>query len=228
MFIFDWNYVLWVLIPTLVISGGVQIYLRSTYSRWRQVRNSSGATGGQVGEALFDRTSLKAIPIRETKGELTDNFDPRAGVVNLSRSVATQPSVASMAIVAHELGHVQQHQQKSALMAMRNFLVPAVVISPNVAYFMIFFGLILQLTGLIWLGVFFFGLMVVFCLVTLPVEIDASRRGLRMLAEAGFMQTDDDRTGAKKVLTAAGLTYLGAAVTAILQLLYFISLAQRN
>jgi hypothetical protein len=227
MFIFDWHYVAYVLIPTLIISGGVQIYLKSTYAKWRQVRNSSGAAGGQVGEALFERTSLKALPLRETQGELTDNFDPRAGVVNLSHSVATQPSVASMAIVAHELGHVQQHQERSALMAMRNFLVPAVVISPRIAYFMIFFGLILQITGLFWLGIFFFGLMVVFCLVTLPVEIDASRRGLRLLAEAGFMQTDDDRTGAKKVLTAAGLTYLGAAVTAILQLLYFISLARR-
>jgi Zn-dependent membrane protease YugP len=113
-------------------------------------------------------------------------------------------------------------------MAMRNLLVPAVVVSPNVAYIMIFVGLILQLTGLIWLGVFFFGLMVVFSIVTLPVEIDASRRGLRLLAEAGFMQTDSDRAGAREVLTAAGLTYLGAAVTAILQLLYFISLAQRR
>jgi Zn-dependent membrane protease YugP len=213
MFIFDWHYVLYVLIPTLIISASVQIYLKSTYAKWRQVRNSSDATGGQVGDALFSRTSLKAVPIRQTQGEL---------------SVATQPSVASMAIVAHELGHVQQHQQRSALMTMRNFLVPAVVISPNIAYFMIFFGLILQMTGLLWLGVFFFGLMVVFCVVTLPVEIDASRRGLRLLAEAGFMQTDNDRTGAKKVLTAAGLTYLGAAVTAILQLLYFISLAQRR
>jgi Zn-dependent membrane protease YugP len=220
------QYVILVLIPTLIISGAVQLHLRRTYGRWRQVRNSSAATGAQVGEALFERTSLKTVPLQQTKGELTDNFEPRAGVVNLSRAVATQPSVASMAIVAHELGHVQQHQERSALMAMRNFLVPAVVISPRIAYFMIFFGLILQITGLYWLGIFFFGLMVVFCIVTLPVEIDASRRGLRLLTEAGFMHTDDDSTGARKVLTAAGLTYLGAAVTAILQLLYFISLAR--
>jgi Zn-dependent membrane protease YugP len=225
--IFDLHYVLYVMIPTLIISGAVQIYLKSTYSKWRQVRNSAGETGAQVGQALFDRTSLKTVPFRRAQGELGDNFDPRAGVVNLSPAVATQPSVASMAIVAHELGHVQQHQERSALMAMRNFLVPAVVISPNIAYFMIFFGLILQLTGLIWLGVFFFALMVVFSIVTLPVEIDASRRGLRLLAEAGFMQTESDRTGARKVLTAAGLTYLGAAVTAILQLLFFISMARQ-
>lgn len=227
MVLFDYQYIVWVLIPTLLISGGIQLYLRSTYAKWRGVRNSSGETGLQVGEDLFARTALKAIPFRRARGELSDNFDPKAGVVNLSEAVAAQPSVASMAIVAHELGHVQQHQTRSGLMAMRNFLVPAVVISPNIAYFMIFFGLIMQLTGLIWLGIFFFALMVLFSVLTLPVEIDASRRGLKLLAEAGFMQSENDRVGAKKVLTAAGLTYLGAAVTAILQLLYFISVARR-
>jgi len=228
MFWFDPAYFLYVLIPTLLISGGVQLYLSSTYSHWRKVRNSAGATGEQVGQALFERTSLQPLPLRRAKGELTDNFDPRDNVVNLSPNVATQPSVASMAIVAHELGHVQQHQQRSALMGVRNFLVPALTVSPMISYGAIFLGLILQVTGLIWIGILFFALMVLFSIVTLPVEIDASRRGLRLLREAGLMQTAEDSSGARKVLTAAGLTYLAAAVTAVLQLLYFVLLAQRN
>ena len=225
---FDPAYFLYVLIPTLLISGGVQLYLSSTYSHWRKVRNSAGATGEQVGQTLFERTSLQPLPLRRTKGELTDNFDPRANVVNLSQNVASQASVASMAIVAHELGHVQQHQQKSALMGARNFLVPALTVSPMVSYGAIILGLILQVTGLIWIGIFFFALMVLFSIVTLPVEIDASRRGLRLLREAGLMQTAEDSSGARKVLTAAGLTYLAAALTAVLQLLYFVLLAQRS
>ncbi|HMK93636.1 MAG TPA: zinc metallopeptidase [Thermoleophilia bacterium] len=225
---FDPAYFLYVLIPTLLISGGVQLYLSSTYSHWRKVRNSAGATGEQVGQALFERTSLQPLPLRRTKGELTDNFDPRTNVVNLSRNVASQASVASMAIVAHELGHVQQHQQQSALMGTRNFLVPALTVSPMISYGAIILGLVLQVTGLIWIGIFFFALMVLFSIVTLPVEIDASRRGLRLLREAGLMQTAEDASGARKVLTAAGLTYLAAALTAVLQLLYFVLLAQRS
>jgi Zn-dependent membrane protease YugP len=223
---FDPRYMLYVLIPTLLISGAVQLYLRSTYARWRQARNSAGASGHDVGEALFQRTALKAVPLETTQGELTDHFDPRANVVRLSKAVATQPSVASMAIVAHELGHVQQHQQHSPLMVARGFLVPAVTVSPTVSYLMIIIGLILGIAQLTWLGVLVFGLMVLFAFLTLPIEIDASRRGLRLLREAGFMQTEEDAGGARKVLTAAALTYLAAAVTAVLQLLYWVMVAR--
>jgi uncharacterized protein len=228
MFYLDTTYLLWVLLPTVVISGAVQLYLRSTYATWRQRPNSRGMTGVEVGETLFEHTSLKAIPLESTPGELSDRFDPRANVVRLSKSVSSQPSVASMAIVAHELGHVQQQQSGSALMAARDFLVPAVTVSPTLSYIAIFAGFILNMTGLIWVGILLFGLMVLFCVFTLPVEIDASRRGLRLLAEAGLMASDDDRAGAHRVLTAAGLTYLAAAVTAVLQLLYFVTLAQRR
>ncbi len=223
---FDPRYLLYVLIPTLLISGAVQLYLRSTYARWRQARNSSGSTGRDVGEALFQRTSLSPVPLEVTPGELTDHFDPRGNVVRLSKGVATQASVAAMAIVAHELGHVQQHQQRSPLMVARGLLVPAVTVSPMLSYGMIVLGLIFNLAGLVWLGVLVFGLMVLVAFLTLPIEIDASRRGLRLLREAGFMQTEDDSSGARKVLTAAALTYLAAAITAVLQLLYWVMVAR--
>jgi Zn-dependent membrane protease YugP len=133
-----------------------------------------------------------------------------------------------MAIAAHELGHVQQYQTGSALIKARNFLVPAVQFSPTVSYIAILAGLLLNITGLIWVGVIFFGLMVIFTILTLPVEFDASRRGLRLLGEAGLMQSREDEQGARSVLRAAALTYVAAAVTSILQLLYYISLANRR
>lgn len=239
---FDTTYLLWVFLPTLLLSGAVQLYLRSTYSHWRKVRNSAGANGARVAEILMhgaptdigaaghDRrpTGIQPVAVQSTRGELTDHYDPRANVVRLSQGVATGSSVASMAIVAHELGHVQQHQQRSPLILARNVLVPAVTISPTISYIAIVAGLMLNSLGLVWAGILLFGVMVFFTLLTLPVEFDASRRGLRLLRESGLMQTEEDAVGARKVLTAAALTYVAAAVTAVLQLLYFVALARRD
>lgn len=225
---FDPSYMLYVFLPTMLLSLGVQLYLRSSYSKWSKVRNSANMTGAQVGEVLFDRTQLMDIPLQVVPGNMTDHFDPRANVVRLSQGTATQPSVASMAIAAHELGHVQQYQTGSALIKARNFLVPAVRFSPMVSYIAILAGLLLNITGLLWVGIAFFGLMVVFTILTLPVEFDASRRAMNLLGEAGLMQSDEDRRGAKTVLRAAALTYVAAAITAILQLLYYISIANRR
>ncbi len=130
-----------VFVPVLVISAGVQIYLKSTFSKWSPVRNSSRLDGMHVGQRLFDRTSLKAIPLQQTPGTLTDHYDPGANVVRLSDPVATQPSVAAMAVTAHELGHVQQYQTGSGLIKMRGFLLPALQFSPTLSYIAIFMGL---------------------------------------------------------------------------------------
>ena len=225
---FDQNYLLYVFLPTMLLSLGVQIYLKRSYSKWSKVRNSSGLTGSQVGETLFQRTALMDIPLQVVPGNLTDHSDPRANVVRLSQGTATQPSVASMAIAAHELGHVQQYQTGSALIKARNFLVPAVQFSPTLSYIAIFAGLLLNITGLVWVGILFFSLMVLFTILTLPVEFDASRRAMNLLTEAGLMQTTEDRNGAKAVLRAAALPRVAAAITAVLQLLYYISIANRR
>jgi Zn-dependent membrane protease YugP len=221
-------YMLYVFLPTILLSLGVQIYLKRTYAKWSKVRNGSGLNGNQVSEMLFQRTALIDIPLQVVPGNLTDHFDPRANVVRLSQGTATQPSVASMAIAAHELGHVQQYQTGSALIKARNFLLPAVQFSPMISYVAIMAGLLLQITGLFWIGIAFFGVMVFFTILTLPVEFDASRRAMNLLTEAGLMQTTEDRNGAKAVLRAAALTYVAAAITAVLQLLYYISIANRR
>lgn len=225
---FDTNYLLMVLLPTLILSFGAQMFVRSAYSKWSNIRNSSGMTGVQVAERIFNRTTVNPVRLEGAPGQLSDHYDPRSDTVRLSQGIATVPSVAAMAVVAHELGHVEQHQQRSLLIQMRNFLVPAVQITPQIGYMMIIFGLILNITGLFWLGIIFFGLMVVFMVLTLPVEIDASRRGMRLLNESGLLVAEQDGSGARSVLTAAAMTYLAAAITSVLQLLYFISLGNNR
>jgi hypothetical protein len=247
LFYFDPIYLL-LMIVTLVISGGAQLYVNSAYKKWSGVRNAMNMSGAQVGQAIVDRTPLgdfvnapksiqaagqvgangSTIRFLRASGQLTDHYDPRTHAVSLSEGVATQPSVAAMAIVAHELGHAQQHEQSSVLMTMRTILVPAVQFSPQIAYIMIFLGLILRVSGLITLGALVYGLMVLFTVITLPVEIDASRRALALLRESNLIQDERDAAGSRQVLTAAALTYIAAAVTAILTLLYYLSLGSRR
>lgn len=228
MFWIDPVYFWYIFIPTLLISIGVQIYLKSTVSKWSQVRNGAGLYGVDVVKQIFSRTSLQPVKIERVSGEMSDHFDPHADVVRLSDTTAGKNSVAAMAIAAHELGHVQQYQTGSGLIKMRSFLLPALQFSPTISYIAIIFGLWFNMTNLLWIGIFFFALMVLFSVLTLPVEIDASKRGMRLLEEAGLLKTPEDKKGAKSVLTAAGLTYLAAAITSVLQLLYYISLAKRQ
>jgi Zn-dependent membrane protease YugP len=247
LFYFDPLYLL-LFVVTLVISGAAQFFVKSAYKKWSGVNNAVHLTGLQVGQAIVDRTTLgdfvnapqsiqaagqfgqagSTIRFQRTAGQLTDHYDPRTHAVSLSDGVANQPSVAAMAIVAHELGHAQQHEQASVLMAMRSFLVPAVQFSPQVAYIMIFLGFLLRSAELITLGALVYGVMVLFTLITLPVEIDASRRALGLLREANLIHDEGDAAGARQVLTAAALTYVAAAVTAVLTLLYYLSLANRR
>jgi hypothetical protein len=133
-----------------------------------------------------------------------------------------------MAIVAHELGHAEQKERSSVLMALRNTLVPAIRFSPMIAYVCIMLGLIFSMTQLYWLGILFYAAMVGFIILDLPIEIDASRRARRLLREAGLLRTEDDDQGTRRMLTAAASTYVAAAVTAILQLLYYISIGRRR
>ncbi len=247
LFYFDPLYLV-LIVVTLVISGAAQFFVTSAYKKWGGVNNAVHMTGLQVGQTIVDRTTLgdfvnapqsiqaagqfgqagSTIRFQRTAGQLTDHYDPRTHAVSLSDGVANQPSVAAMAIVAHELGHAQQHEQSSVLMSLRSFLVPAVQFSPQVAYMMIFLGFLLRSADLIYLGALVYGLMVLFTLVTLPVEIDASRRALGLLRESNLIVDERDATGARQVLTAAALTYVAAAVTAVLTLLYYLSLANRR
>ena len=224
----DPSYLLCVFLPALLLSLGVQFYLRSTFGTWSRVPNGARVTGKQTTDVLFQRTSLSPVRVEPTRGSLTDHFDPRDNIVRLSETVYGQTTVSALAVSAHELGHVQQYQTSSGLIKARGFLLPAIQYSPTLSYLSILMGVIFNISGLLWLGVFFFGLLVVFSFLTLPIELDASRRALRMLDESGLLLSAEDKSGAQAVLRAAAMTYLAAAVTSLLQLFYYIGLARRR
>ncbi len=221
---FDPRYILFVMLPAIILSAIAQLFVRSAFSKWGNIRNSSNLTGVDVAEHLMRTQGLSGVGLEAAPGNMGDHYDPRTHTVRLTRDIAAKPSVLSMAVVAHELGHAQQHAEHSPLIQMRNFLLPAVQFSPLLSYGLIVAGLIFQIPGLAWAGVLFFGLVVLFMVLTLPVEIDASRRGLRLLEASGLILTSEERQGARQVLTAAALTYFAAAATALLQLLYYIML----
>lgn len=227
MLFFDPIYLIMVALPAMLLSGAAQWYLRSKYSKWSNIANSRGVSGPEAARNIMRDAGLN-VDLEATPNELGDHYDPSSKTVRMSPSVANTNSVAAMAIVAHELGHAQQDKESSPLIVARNFLVPAAQFSPTVSYGMIIAGLLFNATGLAWLGVGVFGLAVLFMLLTLPVEIDASRRGLKLLESSGLLMDVEDRDGARQVLTAAALTYVAAVVTSVLQLLYFASLVSRN
>jgi Zn-dependent membrane protease YugP len=219
MFI-DPSYIIFVLLPTLVLSGLASLYVRSAYKKWSQRGNSSGVTGVETARQLMRQYNL-SVSLEGTDQQLGDHFDPRSEIVRLSPGVANQPSVAAMAIAAHEFGHVQQYADDSILIAARSVVLPVAQFGSGASYFLILIGVLTNLTGLAWLGVLLFGAAVLFSVLTLPIEIDASRRAMKMLEGAGLIQTAEDRSGARAVLIAAASTYLAAMVTSLLTLAYY-------
>lgn len=218
---FDPMYIFVVMLPTLIISGLAQAWVRGAYQKWSNIPNSQRVTGQQAAQILMRKGAVKPVGLELGRGELSDHYDPRAGVVRLSPGVAQTPSVAAMAIAAHEFGHVQQDQQNSPLMALRAMLIPSATLGPQLGIGLIILGLILNFTGLAVVGLVLFAGAAVFTIVTLPVELDASRRALKLLRETGLIATSQDAEGAQAVLRAAAFTYVAAVATSLLTLLYY-------
>ena len=221
--IFDINYLFYML-PAILLGLIAQFYVNSRYSRWSQVQNRSGMTGAQVAQRLMERHGMYNLKLKGIRGQLTDHYDPRNNTLALSQDIAQRPSVAAMAIAAHELGHAQQDKDNYLPMRFRSALVPLVNIGTNVGWIFILFGLLLQISGLAWVGVIAFSAGVVFSIATLPVELNASRRARAMLKSSGMIVTQEEEQGVKQVLNAAALTYVAAIITSLMQLLYFVSL----
>ncbi len=199
-------------------------YVKSAYNKWSRVRVRSGLTGAQAAQRLISSGGLYGVQIQGIGGNLTDNYDPRTKVLNLSQGVANVPSVASVAVAAHELGHAMQDAEDYFPLRFRAALVPAVNIGSWLGWIMIFAGLILQMTNLAWMGVLVFSGGTLFALATLPVELNASARAKRLLAETGIVSGEDEQRGVNNVLNAAAFTYVAGLASALLQLLYFVSL----
>ncbi len=227
MFFFDPVYLIF-MIPAFILMGLTSWYVRHAYNKWSRVRASSGLTGYQAAQRLLSTGSLYGVEVKGTRGELTDHYDPRDKTLYLSSGVANSPSVASVAIAAHELGHAMQDSEEYLPLRFRAALVPAVNIGSNLGWILIMVGLLLRSTdigiGLAWLGVLFFAGGALFALATLPVEFNASARAKRLLAQTGIIHTEEEMRGVNQVLNAAALTYVAALVTAVIQLLYYILL----
>ena len=213
-------------IVAFVASMAVSGWLRSTYNRWSKVANSSGLTGRQIAEAILQENNVTNVRVEAVKGQLSDHYDPRERVVRLSEGIYDKASVAGMAVAAHEVGHAIQHAKAYAPLAWRSAIAPVAGIGSQFGIMLAALGLFIQAGGLLQVGIVLFSAAVLFQVVTLPVEFDASRRALAQLNKLGLV-TNRDSSGARSVLTAAAMTYVAAAATSIAYLLYFISASRR-
>lgn len=223
MYLFDPMYLIF-MIPAFIVMGLTSWYVRHAYNKWSQVRASSGLTGHQAAQRLISTGNLYGVQVQGTAGQLSDHYDPRNKTLYLSRGVAESPSVASVAIAAHELGHAMQDAEGYFPMTVRSALVPAVNIGSNLGWILIIIGLMLRLTSIAWLGVLVFSAGALFALATLPVEFNASARAKELLYSTGIIQTEEERRGVNQVLNAAALTYVAGLITAVTQLLYYVFL----
>lgn len=220
MFYFDPMYFVFALPPMLLVLWA-QARVQGAYAKYRQIRNAANLAGYQVARILLQSRGLAHVPVEMVPGELTDHYDPSSQTLRLSQGVYSSPSVAAMGIVAHEVGHAVQHATGYVPLKARSALVPAVNLGSTLGYILFFAGILINATGLAWLGVGFFSLGLLFALVTLPVEFDASGRALAMLQGNGLVSVQE-YDGAKAVLSAAALTYVAAVAQAMGNLLYFV------
>lgn len=223
MFFFDPMYFIF-MVPAFILMGLTSWYVRRSYAKWSQVRASSGLSGHQAAQRLISTGNLYGVQVQGTAGQLSDHYDPRNKTLYLSQGVANSPSVAAVAISAHELGHAMQDAEDYFPMKVRSMLVPAVNIGSNLGWILIVIGLLLRITNIAWLGVLVFSAGALFALATLPVEFNASARAKELLYSTGIIQSEEERRGVNQVLNAAALTYVAGLVTAVLQLLYYVFL----
>jgi Zn-dependent membrane protease YugP len=210
--------------PAFIIMLVVQWYVQSAYKKWSQVPARSRMSGAQAAQRLIQRGGLYDVSVEGVSGNLTDHYDPRKKVLRLSQGVHQSNSVAALAIAAHELGHAMQDKDDYFPLRFRAALVPAVNIGSYLGWILIFIGMLLRFTELAWLGVAVFSAGAIFALATIPVELNASSRAKRLLVESGLIVGDDEMRGVNNVLNAAALTYVAALITAVLQLLYYVTL----
>ena len=208
-------------ILAFIITVGAQIFINSAYSKYKKVPNAQGKSGADVAREILDKNGLSNIYVVETKGHLTDHYDPKRKVIRLSSEIYHNESIASVAVAAHECGHAIQDKDNYSFMRIRAALVPFVNLSSYAGYFAIVIGIITGLANLIWLGILFEVVILLFQLVTLPVEIDASKRALKQLENEDILNSAELQKG-KLILTAAAMTYVASVASAVLELLRLI------
>ncbi len=208
----------------MLITGGAQAYISSNYRKYRQIMVKSKKTGFDVAREILDRNGLSKVLILETQGELTDHYDPSKKVVKLSHDIYHGNSIASVSVASHECGHAIQDKNGYAFLRFRNTIIPLVNISSKLGYVAIMAGLLLGFLKLFWVGIAFEVVILVFQLVTLSVEFNASSRALKLIKEYGIV-SDDEHSGAKKMLTSAALTYVAGVLSAVAEILRLLLMA---
>ena len=204
----------------LIIPLIAQVYVNSTYNKYSNIKNKNKLTGFDVARKILDKQGLNNIYIVETKGKLTDHYDPKRKIVRLSTDIYHGETIASIAVAAHECGHACQDKEGYLFMRIRSLLFPIVSFGTKFAYIVLVIGLIAELSNVVWLGIGLVGLGLLFQLVTLPVEFDASNRALKELESIGINK--NDHNGTKNMLTAAALTYVAGVLASALEVLRLI------
>jgi len=222
MFYFD--YTIWLLLPVLIFAIYAQNKVKSTFARFSQVVSSSRMTAAEAVAEILKYSPANGVRIEKTRGHLTDHYDPKAKVLRLSEDVYDSPSIAALGVAAHEAGHAIQHAQGYAFLALRNAIYPIASLGSNLAFPLFFIGLLFSGHGpsvLMDIGILLFCAAVLFTVVTLPVEFNASHRALAILQERGFLNAKEI-DGARSVLKAAAMTYVASTAMAAIQLLRMI------
>ena len=211
----EYTYLL--LLLSLLLSGGAQILIKSRYNKYSKINNTKGLSGVEVAQEILKRHGMDNVYVVETTGYLSDHFDPTQNVVRLSTNVFHGTTISAASIAAHEVGHAIQHKEGYSMMKVRSAIIPAVNLSSKFGYLAIVIGAAAQITSFIYLGIVMLCAILLFQLVTLPVEFDASSRGMKNLSEYHILN-DSEKEGARKVLFAAALTYVAGLITTVIEL----------
>lgn len=211
-----------------VASLVIQAYLSNTYKKWGNIRNPRNLTGAEVARMMLDENGLHNVPVEAVPGDLTDHYDPQQKVVRLSESTYGVPSIGAMAVAAHEVGHAVQDKVRMPALVLRGQMAVPLSLGMNFAPLLLMIGIFVHSTGLLWLGAILFGAALLFHLVTLPVEFDASRRALQYLNGRGISGGGEAQAGAQKVLTAAALTYVAGFAMALAQFMNVLGIARSS
>lgn len=224
-FYFDRTMIL--LLPAIIIAFWAQSKVSGTYRKYRTIRTMNGYTGENVARMMLDAAGLYDVPVVEIRGELTDHYDPRSRVVRLSSDIYHGSSIASAGIAAHEVGHAIQHKEAYKPLVLRTSIASAVNFSSQASIIIFMIGLLFSIPLLTNIGIIFFTVAVIYQIITLPVEFNASRRALNILESRNILY-GNEVSGAKSVLSAAAMTYVAAALMSISQLIRLIAISNRN
>lgn len=220
-----WDSSFIILIPALLVAAWAQYKVSSTFNKYSKYKSLNGYTGAQVARMLLDSSGLYDVPVELIPGKLSDHYDPGKRVMRLSQEVYHGNSVASIGVAAHETGHAIQHKNGYLPLIIRNSIVPAVNFGSNASWILLIAGFILGIRSLVTIGIFLFTLVVLFQIITLPVELNASSRALKILEGKSILYSNE-LSGARSVLRAAAMTYVAAVLTAVANLLRLIYISR--